>query len=138
MYTVLFLSTILLAVSGVAFSFVYLWLNVFSKYSDLAERNKNILKISQATMVLSMVFALLSCLLSNTTAIEDAISKTALQYAIIAISWLVVLLACGAALLYISISKKTFKAEVSSAIKKIFKIALPGAIVGLIFSWLFS
>lgn len=138
MNTVLYLSTLLLDVSGVLFSFAFLWLNVFTDYSDLSVRNKNILKISKSTMILSMVFALLNCLLSNTNYVEASISKTATLYTIIAISWLVVLLACVVALMYLSIIKKSFKADVSTAIKQVFKNALPGAIIGLFLSWLFS
>mgnify|MGYP004688330133 CR=1 FL=1 len=138
MSTVIYLSTILLDISGVLFSFLFLWLNAFTDYSDLPTRNKNILKTSKTSMILSMIFALLTCLLSKSESIEESISKTATLYTIIAISWLVVLLACGIVLMYLSIIKRSFKADVSLALKQVFKNALPGAIIGLFMSWLFS
>ena len=138
MLIVILISTILLDISGIAFSLLYLWLNIFSKYTDLDERNKSILKIAKTTMVLSMIFALLSCLLANNLNVASNIARTSLLYAVIAISWLVVLLACGGAMLYRNLSKKEFSSEIGQTTKQIFVIALPGAIIGFVLSWLFS
>lgn len=138
MSTILFIATLILNISGVAFSAIYIWLNSFSKITDLAERNNSILKITKVSMSLSMVFALLSCLLSNNNVIEDAIGSTATLYSIIAISWLVVLLACGVAMLYSFVSKAKFKTELLSSVKKIFVIALWGAGISMVLTWLFS
>lgn len=138
MSTVLYISTIVLNVTGVALSAIYIWLNAFSGITDLAVRNNSILKITRASMSLSLLFALLSCLLSNNNLIWEAISSTARLYSIIAISWLIVLLFCVIAMLFSFVSKAAFRADLSKSIRKIFVIALWGAIVGMVFAWLFS
>lgn len=138
MSTILFIATLVLNIVGVAFSVIYIWLNAFSKITDLADRNTSILKITKVSMSLSMVFALLSCLLSSDNVIEEAIGSTATLYSIIAISWLVVLLACGVAMLYSFVSKATFKTELLRSVKKIFVIALWGAGISMVLTWLFS
>lgn len=138
MSTVLYVSTMILNFAGIAFAAVYVWLNVFSKITDLSDRNASVLKITRTSVVLTMVFALLSCLLSNSGEIEAAIQRTTTLYTIVAISWLVVLLLCGIAMIFSLVSKKTFKAELAKSVKKIFVIALWGSIVAMVLSWLFS
>lgn len=138
MSTVLFVSTMILNFAGIAFAAVYVWLNVFSKITDLSDRNASVLKITRTSVVLTMVFALLSCLLSNSGEIEAAIQRTTTLYTVVAISWLVVLLLCGIAMIFSLVSKKTFKAELTKSVKKIFVIALWGSIVAMVLSWLFS
>ena len=138
MSTVLYVSTMILNFAGIAFAAVYVWLNVFSKITDLSDRNASVLKITRTSVVLTMVFALLSCLLSNSGEIEAAIQRTTTLYNVVAISWLVVLLLCGIAMIFSLVSKKTFKAELAKSVKKIFVIALWGSIVAMVLSWLFS
>lgn len=138
MSTVLYVSTMILNFAGIAFAAVYVWLNVFSKITDLSDRNASVLMITRTSVVLTMVFALLSCLLSNSGEIEAAIQRTTTLYTIVAISWLVVLLLCGIAMIFSLVSKKTFKAELAKSVKKIFVIALWGSIVAMVLSWLFS
>lgn len=138
MSTVLYVSTMILNFAGIAFAAVYVWLNVFSKITDLSDRNASVLKITRTSAVLTMVFALLSCLLSNSGEIEAAIQRTTTLYTVVAISWLVVLLLCGIAMIFSLVSKKTFKAELAKSVKKIFVIALWGSIVAMVLSWLFS
>jgi len=138
MSTVLYVSTMILNFAGIAFAAVYVWLNVFSKITDLSDRNASVLKITRTSVVLTMVFALLSCLLSNSGEIEAAIQRTTTLYTVVAISWLVVLLLCGIAMIFSLVSKKTFKAELAKSVKKIFVIALWGSIVAMVLSWLFS
>lgn len=138
MSTVLYVSTMILNFSGIAFATVYVWLNVFSKITDLSDRNTSVLKITRTSVVLTMVFALLSCLLSNSGEIEAAIQRTTTLYTVVAISWLVVLLLCGIAMIFSVMSKKTFKSELARSVKKLFIIALWGSIVAMVLSWLFS
>lgn len=138
MTTIIYISTLALNFAGVVFAGTYIWLNVFSKITDLADRNTGILKITKTSMILSMVFSLLSCLLSNTSAIDATIQRTTSLYSIIAISWLVVLLICGISMLCAFVSKATYRRELAGSIRKIFNIALWGAIISLVLSWLFS
>lgn len=136
MSIILFISTIILNLAGVAFAATYIWLNSFSKITDLTSRNVSILKITRTSMVLSFVFALLSCLLTNIGSVDSAINRANVLYSIIAISWLIVLLGCGIAMFVAFISKSTFKDNLLKSIKKIFVIALTGAIFGMLLAWL--
>lgn len=138
MSTVLVVSTMILNFAGIAFAAIYIWLNVFSTVIDLAERNASVLKITKISMVLSMVFALLSCLLTNTGDVEAAIARATMLYSVIAISWLAVLLLCGVAMFLSLVSKKTFRREITKSVKNIGIIALWGAVAGMVLSWLFS
>lgn len=138
MSTVLYVSTMILNFAGIAFATVYVWLNVFSKITDLSDRNASVLMITRTSVVLTMVFALLSCLLSNSGEIEAAIQRTTTLYTVVAISWLFVLLLCGIAMIFSLVSKKTLKAELTKSVKNIFVIALWGSIVAMVLSWLFS
>ena len=138
MSTVLYIGAMILNFTGIAFAAVYIWLNVFSKITDLTARNTSVLKITRTSLVLTMIFGLLSCLLSDSGAIDMAIQRTATLYSTVAVSWLVMLLLCGIATIVSAVSKKPFKSELTSAVKRIFTVALWGAILGAVLSWLFS
>ncbi len=138
MSTILFIATLVLNLAGIVFSAVYIWLNVFSHITDLAERNRGILKITRASMYLSLVFALLSCLLSDNAVIAEAIKSTGTLYTVIAISWLAVLFLCGVAMLFSFLSKSTFKRDLMATVKKIFTVSLTGSIIAVVLTWVFS
>ena len=138
MSSIIYVSTVVLCLAGVVFSLVYIWLNTFSKITDLDSRNTSILKISRASMVLSLIFALLSCLLSNLGNVGEAISRSSKLYSFIAVSWLVVILGCGISMLIALVSKAKYREGLLKSIKKIFSIALAGSIVGMILAWLLS
>lgn len=136
MSKLLSISTVVLCISGALFAFTYLWLNAFSKVSDLSVRNESILKIIKASVGWSLVFALLPCLLINDGAFYDGIDRASKLYSTIAITWLIVLLVCGMSMLAVFISKKEIKAEFPGAVKKLFSTALTGVIIGMLLSWL--
>lgn len=138
MSKILYVSTIVLCFAGVVFSLVYIWLNTFSKITDIEARNSSILKISRTSMVLSLIFALLACLLTNPGNVDDAIGRTSKLYSNIAISWLVVILGCGISMLIALVSKTKFREGLLKSIKKVFSIALAGSIIGMILAWLLS
>ena len=138
MSTILFISTLVLNLACIAFSGVYVWLNAFSKITDLADRNKSILRITSVSMAVTMLFAFLSCLLSKSGEIEAAIQRTTTLYGLIAVSWLIVLVLCGAAMIFSLVSKKEFRKDLVTSVKSIFIIALCGAVAAMVFSWLFS
>ena len=138
MTDILFYSTLVLNFSGLLFSFVYLWINVFRKFEDTADRSSNVLTIARVSMVTSILFAFLTCLLTDFLEIEDAISRSALLYSIIAITWLAIIAVCGITMLFTVMSKKYYKREISYAIKSLFKTSLLGSIICLVLTWLFS
>ena len=138
MSTLLSISTVVLCLAGVLFSLVFIWLNTFSKITDLEPRNASILKISKASMVLSLIFALLSCLLTNQRNISEAIEHTSKLYSFIAISWLIVIVGCGVSMMIALVSKKEFREGLLKSIKKVFSVALVGSIFGMILAWLLS
>lgn len=138
MSIILSISTVVLCLAGVAFSLAYIWLNTFSKITDLETRNTSILKISKESMILSLVFAFLTCLLSNSEYVTDTISRTSKLYSFIASSWLIVILGCGISMLIAVISKNKYRESLLASIKKIFSTALIGSIVGMVLAWLLS
>lgn len=138
MTEILFYSTLVLNFAGFIFAGVYLWINISGKLTDLADRSLNAIKITKVSMITSIVFSFLTCLLTESKKISEAISRSALLYSIMAITWLVVIVACGITMLVIVISKNHYNSATSCAIKKLFKISLPGVIVCLILTWLFS
>ena len=137
MSIVLFISTLVSQIASIVFAATYIWLNVFSKYtSDIGSRNRSILKIITTSMILSFVFALLSCLLTSQGGAANAVGRTALLYSIIGISWLVVLLGCGISMFLSFVSESKFKEESLYSIKKVFIISIIGACLGMILAWL--
>ena len=138
MSIILYISTVVLCLAGVIFSLAYIWLNTFSKITDLEARNTSILKISKESMVLSLIFALLTCLLSNPENVGDIINRTSKLYSFIASCWLVVILGCGVSMLVALISKTKYRDSLLNSIKKIFLIALIGSIIGMVLAWLLS
>ena len=136
MTVLLFISTMILAFAGTAFSTLYLWMNLFSKKTDLKARNESILKFVRASMALSIVAAFLSCLLTDSGSIDAALSGVHSLFSIITICWLVVSLECCAALFVALVSKTRYTSEIYKTIKSIFSIALVGALLGILFAWL--
>ena len=135
---VLFYSALVLNLAGILFSGVYLWINVAGDFSDMGDRNANTLRITRLSMIISIVFALLTSLLSNSSDVAFAIQRSALLFAIIGITWLAVILACIVALLITLISKTAYRNTIHKATSKLFAIAIPGAVICLVLNWLFS
>lgn len=134
---ILFYSTIVLNFSGFIFACVFLWINIYDKYTDIEDRGTSTLRIARISMIISIVFAFLINLFVDSEEITDALSNPSLLYSIIAITWLAVVLICGITMLVTVVSKRLYKPSISMAGKKLFKISLPGALVCLFFTWLF-
>ena len=138
MTTVLLIATIALDAVGALFAGVYLWMNLRGCVSDLSARNNNALKIARVSMIVSLVFAFLTCLLTDPSEAVAAISRSAVLFAVIAVTWLAVILAAGIVMLIALISKRLYKPELSRAVRRLCFVALPGAALGLLLMWLFS
>lgn len=135
MTNLLFIAALILHVTGVAFAGTYLWLNVFSRRSELADRNKEMRKMIWFCLALTIIFTILSCLLSNVSGVEGAIARAEFLYAMLAVSWLVVVALCGIALLYAFVARGSFKRELVKAIRRLFWMAMIGAVFGMVFAW---
>ena len=138
MTTLLFILTVILTVFSVACSVIFLWLNNFTTRSDIYSRNKSLKDMMKITMLFSEITALLTGLLSNSGAVDNAIQSTVSLYFIIAISMLIVILISGIVLIYRFISKKSYPEETSSGVSSIIKIATIGAAISLVLAWLLS
>ncbi|MBR4550211.1 MAG: hypothetical protein IKO83_09905 [Oscillospiraceae bacterium] len=136
MSKILYFSTIALNISGVVFSLVYIGLNLFSKAGDVGVRSETSLKIIKASVTWSLIFAFLSCLFLNTRVVSEAIARTSKLYSTIAVSWLAVILACGVSMLLMLASRKAIRSGLLQAIKKLFSVAMTGAIIAMLLSWL--
>ncbi len=134
---ILFYSTIVLNFAGFIFACVFLWINIYGKYTDMEDRGISTLRIARISMIISIVFAFLICLFVDSEDIFEALSNSSLLYSIIAITWLAVVLICGITMLITVVSKRLYKPSISLACKKLFKISIPGALVCLFFTWLF-
>lgn len=137
MTDILYYATLALNFSGFLFALVFIWINVFGKYSELAERNASTLHVIRVSMITSIVFSFLTSLLTEGD-VTESIDRSAVLYTIIALTWMIVILLCGVTLLLTLLSRKLYKPAVSHAAKRLFKIAIPGAIVCLVLTWLFS
>ncbi len=135
MTNLLFIAAFILHVIGVAFAGTYLWLNVFSRRSELAERNKEMRKMIWFCLVLTIVFTIFSCLLSNVSGLEGSIARAEFLYAMLAVSWLVVVALCGIALLFAFVVGGAFRRELVRALRKLFWIAMVGTVFGMLFAW---
>lgn len=136
MSKILYFSTIALNISGVVFSLVYIGLNLFSKAGDVSVRSETSLKIIKASVTWSLIFAFLSCLFLNTRVVSEAIARTSKLYSTIAVSWLAVILVCGVSMLLMLASRKAIRSGLLQAIKKLFSVAMTGAIIAMLLSWL--
>ena len=136
MSIVLFVFTLLLDLAGVAFAAAFIWLNAFATVSDLSGRSDSVYKMAKSAMILSPVFALLSCLLSSSGDVTEAISRAAVLYLIIAISWFAVMVACGVSLFVAAVSKASFRGGLQKAVKKIFTVAIVGFCIGILMAWM--
>ncbi|MBQ9910081.1 MAG: hypothetical protein IJM50_01000 [Lachnospiraceae bacterium] len=138
MSIILFISTFAMILAGLAFSLAYIWINAFSDRSDLKTRNNSIIRMTRTTMILSLIFALVSGLFAKTANASAAISRTVTLYSAIAISWLIVLLACGCVAFISFVSKSRFKEGLLPALKRLFTLGVIGAALGTFFAWLFG
>lgn len=138
MSTIVFILTVIIAVAGVIFSAIYIWLNAFSSVNNLDERNKSLVNIIRTTLVLPLIFAFVSYLISNIEYIETAIAATSRLYLIITICWIVVLVMWGIAMAFTMLSKKDSSMDTVHTLSKIFPICIIGIIISTVFAWLFG
>ena len=131
-------SGLVLQFACVLFASIHIWLNIFSRDSDLPSKLTTIWQAIKTTMIMALVFVFLPCLLSYTETIEQQIAYSSYAYSIVSISWLFVILECGIAVLISVISKSAYKATLTNDIQKVFRIALIGTILSMILSWLLS
>ena len=138
MTMVLLIATIVLDAAGALFAGVFLWINLTARVSDLPGRNSSALRIARVAMIVSLAFAALTCLLSDPSGITASISRSAMLFTVIAVTWLAVLLASGIVMLVALVSRRLYRPELSGAVRRLVFVALPGAITGLVLMWLFS
>lgn len=138
MANILYISTLALNYSAIVFSLVYIWINIFSKISDVSERSTNIYKITKAAMWMSILFALATCLFTRSDDAYMATYRASKLYSNISISWLIVLFCYGIAMLCLFVSKKKFSTVIAKSLKNIFKISMTGASISILLSWLLS
>ena len=135
MSTIMFGATVLLILSGVCFSGLYLWLNLFSSLPDIDERSRNALKISRVSVVLSIAFSFLNSIITDKAA-EEAIALSSLLFTIVAVSLFVVALASAVAMIYSVASRYSYRRGLGFSIGKLFVTSAVGGSVALILGWL--
>lgn len=138
MSDILYISTIILNYVGAVYAVVYLWLNGFSRYRDAETRNPGLLKVTNTALTMTLIFTGVSCLLADAGSIQSAITRAGELYATVSVTHMAVILACGLVLLIVSTRRSGYKAEISAAVGKLFKIALKGALIAMVLSWLLT
>ena len=136
MSNLLSVSTIILCIAGALYSAVYLWLNSFYRTAESPRKNVGILRIIKSSVIWSMVFAFLSCLLAGGGAAYAAVDRASALYRVIALTWLAVIIVCGALILFLLVTKKELKPDFVRSAGSLFKIAVTAFIVGAVLSWL--
>lgn len=132
------IASIVLNVSGILFAAAYIFINLLPRMTDVAERNKTLTGLCNFSLYTSLTATLLACLLNNTLSVEEAIARASGTYSVISVCWMIVLALCSLALLVTLVTKKLYRREASAALQAVNKIAVKGALLGMILSWLFS
>ena len=136
MTTILFIFTIVLVVSGSAFAITHMWLSLFSSVTiDVGARKKTCVSFAKWSMILSLLFALLSCLLSKTGASDEAIDRTSTLYTVIAINWLVVFFLSTVSIIIASVAKARYRADAAKDIKKVLVVSVFGFLIAALLAW---
>lgn len=135
MTNLLFIAGLILHITGIAFAGTYLWLNLFSRRAELSERSREMRKMIWFCLILTIVFTLFSCLLSNVSGLEGSIARAEFLYSMLAISWLVVVALCGIALAFAFVAGGGFRKDLVKALRKLFWIGMVGTVVGMVFAW---
>ena len=135
MSTIMFGATVLLILSGVCFSGLYLWLNVFSSLPDLDERSRNALKFSRVSIGLSICFALLNAIITEKEAVE-ALALSSLLFTIVAVSCFVVALVAGVAMIFSVASRYSYRRGLGAVLGRLFATTAIGGGASLLLGWL--
>ena len=135
---IMFICTVALNVAAVGFAAVYLWLNMFASVSEIDSRSKNAYSISRLSMAISLGLALLTSLMSSGKTPEAAVGLSQSLFTVIAISHMVVLLLCGAAMVWAIISRYSYSRSLGRTVLRISLLSVLGAGVGLVFAWLLA
>ena len=135
MSAIMFGATVLLILSGVCFSGLYLWLNVFSSLPELTERSRNALRFSRVSIGLSICFSFLNAIITEKEALE-ALELSSLLFTIVAVSCFVVALVSGVAMIFSVGSRYSYRRGLGAVIGKLFATAAIGGGVALLLGWL--
>lgn len=130
------LSAIMLDLAAVIFAMVYIWLNTFSKIVDVWSRNEVIVRVVKITMILSILFAFLTCVVADEETFPDSVMDTHNLYIFIGLSWIVVLVCLAIAAIFRLVSKERFLDKKTGTLNRILKIAICGAVLSLGMAWL--
>ncbi len=139
MTTVLYISTLVLNFAGALFGAVYVALNLFldlDEYGEFGDKNKNACFVLIAAALLSLAFAFCSCLFAPADQVAEAVEIAAQLYALIALTWLALIIICGCAMLYLIISKLGYSSEKVTGVRTVFFISLGVALVSLVLTFL--
>ncbi|MCQ2466620.1 MAG: hypothetical protein MJ166_03780 [Clostridia bacterium] len=123
---------------AIIFAIVYLWLNSFSKYTDIDRRNLSILTILKVSVVMILVFPILTCLFTKSTAVEKVMNVASQQYMYVAFSWLILILIIGITMFIALVRKAPYRTDYAKAIKKVLVIALWAFCISGVLAWLLS
>ena len=111
MNIILFIIPILFTLVTIVCSVVYLYINNFTTYSNIDERNKSLKRIIKYASIGSLVSTILYGLLNTGEDIEATISKTSTLYMIIGIAFSLIIITCIGIVTHKLIKKDRYEAD---------------------------
>ena len=137
MSKLLFIATIILCISELAMGFSYIWLNMYSGFSDVTSRGDSLLKTMKTAGIFSLIFSLFIVLLADYGLAPAEIYRSSIAYRYIAITWLLLFLGCIISMITVAVSKSSPAGSIYTEIKKLVSMSIKFAIIAIIISWLF-
>ena len=135
MSLIMYGATVCLALSGLCFSGLYLWLNLFSTLPDVEDRSKKTLRIVRVSAIVSLCFSLLNAIITDKGAAEALVLAVEL-FTLNAVFLFIVVLASAVAMVYAIASRRTYHRGLVWIIGKLLLTAGITGAVSLLFSWL--
>lgn len=138
MNIILFIIPILFTLVTIVCSVVYLYINNFTTYSNIDERNKSLKRIIKYASIGSLVSTILYGLLNTGEDIEATVSKTSTLYMIIGIAFSLIIIACIGIITHKLIKKDRYEADCLSKNSYILKVLSIVTLISYVLSWLLS
>lgn len=138
MNIILFIIPILFTLVTIVCSVVYLYINNFTTYSNIDERNKSLKRIIKYASIGSLVSTILYGLLNTSEDIEATVSKTSTLYMIIGIAFSLIIIVCIGIVTHKLIKKDRYEADCLRKNSYILKVLSIVTLISYVLSWLLS
>ena len=138
MSVLLYILTIILCFTGVGYSLVYLWLNSFSSQEDDKDRNAYLIGSIKGTMILSMIFILVTGMITKGKTVPDVVDGVSSFYTLEAIVLLSLTLVGTLTLMFLYLLKRFYTIDRVRAVRRFIRIAVVLSVITILLSWIIS